>query len=61
MPAPIDFTDALKERNEQLQSLMRLALEYMDKGEYGTARRVLTAGSEKPPMTKTGVIAKDGA
>lgn len=60
MTAPIDFTDALKERNEQLQSLMRLALEAMDKGEYGSARRILKTGSDNPPMTQTGVIAKDG-
>lgn len=37
------------------------ALAAMDNGEQGTARRILRTGSEKPPMTQTGVIAKDGA
>lgn len=36
------------------------ALAAMNKGEYGSARRILTSGKAAPPMTSTGVIAKDG-
>lgn len=42
----------------RLQNVIACALQAMDKGEYGTARRILRTGSEQPPKVTTGVLAK---
>lgn len=51
----------LRESSDRRGQVIKAALAAMDNGEYGSARRILKTGNDNPPMTQTGVLAKDGA
>jgi len=42
----------------RLESIIADALAAMDSGEYGSARRILRTGKDRPPLTVTGVLTK---
>lgn len=58
---PESQLEAAQAEAAKLRQAITDALKAMDEGRYGDARRFLKSGQDKPLLTLTGVIAKDGA
>jgi len=50
----------LEAENTRLLAIIVDALSAMDRGEYGATRTILRTGKDKPLMSTSGVIARDG-